>query len=58
LVTVLFTFYIQGEIKLKKNNSGAKRLRKYEARSVVASLAFDKQKMGALVNKGVIFLDL
>ena len=27
LVPVLFTFYIQGELKLKKNNSGAKRLR-------------------------------
>jgi len=27
LVSVLFTFYIQGVLKLKKNNSGAKRLR-------------------------------
>jgi len=27
LVRVLFTFYIQGVLKLKKNNSGAKRLR-------------------------------
>ena len=26
LVHVLFTFYIQGVLKLKKNNSGAKRL--------------------------------
>ena len=26
LVSVLFTFYIQGMLKLKKNNSGAKRL--------------------------------
>jgi len=25
LVSVLFTFYIQGVLKLKKNNSGAKR---------------------------------
>ena len=28
MVSVLFTFYIQGVLKLKNNNSGAKRLRK------------------------------
>ena len=31
LVAVLFTFYIQGMLKLKKNNSGAKRLIKRPA---------------------------
>jgi len=33
LVPVVFTFYIQGVLKLKKNNSGAKRLRRAKLKS-------------------------
>jgi len=38
--------------------SRIKELKKYNGRSVMASLAFDTQKKGALVNKDVIFLYL
>ena len=34
---VLFTFYIQDVLKLKKNNSGAKRLMTYKAKVAVCS---------------------
>ena len=43
LVTVLFTFYIQGELKLKKNNSGAKGLR--FGRSLKRLRAFAKRAL-------------
>ena len=57
LVLVLFTFYIQGVLKLKKNNSGAKRLKsklkrfKRASSLFVLSLSFIKKRCVRRVGK-------
>ena len=40
LVQVLFTFYIQGVLKLKNNNSGTKRLRICQVFSVCSTVVY------------------
>ena len=42
LVPVLFKFYIQGVLKLKKNNSGAKRLKERRGYSYLNEGALDR----------------
>ena len=44
LVAVLFTFYIQSVLKLKKNNSGAKGLNKKGNKGINCSTTFMKTK--------------
>ena len=43
LVPVLLTFYIQGVLKLKKNNSGAKILSNFEHVIVKMSFTYSQQ---------------
>jgi hypothetical protein len=44
LVPVLFAFYVQGMLKLKKNNSGAKSLRSHPHSQYVILIAFPLQQ--------------